>query len=825
MKKHHHLSAKFIVKQLLLCIIYAASIVWVLWWLVSFEAPKHYRATKYLAQIEEHIRSRFFRTDDFYGSVLLYQTVPFILIAILSFAVVELRKKTELGNALTKKSTKAACVKIMTYPLIVRSPLGVLTAAEVLFIAGLLLLVSYTFARTTYLRFEELDLRFKLQPKLFKAPLKVSKIGAAAYCMGRAAMIPFCLLWIPVSRGSPFLRLIRMPFEHAVKYHIWLSTLTIFMLTLHGIGYIVYYAVAHKATRIIGWESRGEECAVVAGVIALLIGLIMWITSLSLFRRRWYEVFFGLHHLYIVFFLFFLYHVMWTVHFIVIPCLLFMVDRFLRMVQSRHSVDVTSAKIMESGALHLKIAARKDINAEGLKYHPLSSWYLRIPSLSRLMKLQWHFFSVTSTPMDEKEELSFMIKPFGKWTANLRDQLFKSSQVHDVSETTAKCPFSFKAGVEGPYGDESNFFLKYKVLVLIGGGIGVTPLLAIVSDVLHRKRLGQEDLPNSIHIYHCVRTPEELCVLNSVDPNSIVPQYEKHGLMIDVCAYVTSQSIDHDHGYRRKHLSEQTKAETSDKRLLLSPKLLPSGPKPQGVSNISSKGEPLWVACTMITSILGYYILWGLSNVLIIKKTESAFPNYNRAHLVLASMILGTFVFGGTIVLAWWYSQLKQRQQPQNFPPPLPSNSSIDSEKTRNDSFLSTSSTSTATNAPYSASFERPHDFPTPNTSAPLLMRDRPDAITIAFDKVERGKHVTSTNSLAAHGSPWIGSIQLGCRPHWKDIFTHLNEYHGQDIGILVSGPPSMRQDVAEQCQKHTKLIGKTASSNVFHYHSISFDL
>lgn len=824
MEKHDHARGFYIVKQLLLCIIYAACLIWVLWWLLSFEAPKHYRATQYLDRVGKHMRSRFFRTDAYYGSVLIYQTAPFIIVAILSFAVIELRKKLELEGALTKKSTKAACVNVMTYPLIVRSPLGVLTVAELLFIAGILFLVSYSFARTTFLRVEELNLRFKLQPNLFKAPLKVSKLGAASYCMGRAAMIPFCLLWIPVSRGSPFLRLIRMPFEHAVKYHIWLSMLTLFMLTLHGIGYVIYYAAAHRATRIIGWESQGEECSVVAGLIALIIGLTMWTTSLSFFRRRWYELFFGVHHLYIVFFLFFLYHVMWTVHFIVIPCLLFMVDRFLRMVQSQHSVDVISAKLMESGSLHLKIATGRDMNAQGLEHHALSSWYLRIPSLSRLMKLQWHFFSVTSTPMDGKGELSFIIKPFGKWTANLRDQLFKSSQVHDVSATTAQCPFAFKAGIEGPYGDESNFFLKFKVLVLIGGGIGVTPLLAIVSDVLHRKRLGKENLPSSIHIYNCVRTPEELCVLNSVDPNSIVPEYEKHGLMIRVCAYITSHSDDNTYDPSKSSIEID---ELNHNRTVFSPTMLPSGPKHQGVSSISSKGEPMWVAFTMIASIIGYYILWGLSNIFFVKNPESVFPNYSRAHLVLASMILGTTLFGGTIVLAW-RSHTKQHHHHHHLkrPPPLPSTSSTDSEKTRNDSFLSTSSgASTPLHAPYSNSI-LPLVSPKSNISAPSLMTEKPDAITIALDKVERGKNGGDAHSLLSHGSPWNGSLERGCRPHWSDIFVHLsNTYQRQDIGVLVSGPPSMREDVAEQCRKHSSLLGKRATANVFHYHPISFDL
>ena len=72
------------------------------------------------------------------------------------------------------------------------------------------------------------------------------RIGRASYYMGRSSMIPFSLLWIPVSRGSPFLRLMNVPFEQAVKYHRWLSILTLFMLTLHSTGYIIYYVATHR---------------------------------------------------------------------------------------------------------------------------------------------------------------------------------------------------------------------------------------------------------------------------------------------------------------------------------------------------------------------------------------------------------------------------------------------------------------------------------------------------------------------------------------------------------------------------------------------------
>eukprot|EP00250_Pteridium_aquilinum_P019524 c24466_g1_i1 orf=499-2991(-) len=829
MERHDQGKTLSIVKHILICIIFAASLMWILWWMISFEAPKHNGSTMYLARIEKHIRSRFFRTDDFYGSVLLYQSAPFIVVAVLSFAVIELRKKCEVGAAAKKRIKKPGnteSARMRTYPMVVRSPLGVLTAAEVLFIAAMLFLVSYTFARTTSLRFKQLDLRFKLQPALFKASLRMTKLASASYCMGRAAMIPFSLLWIPVSRGSPFLRLIKMPFEHAVKYHIWLSTLTLFMLTLHAVGYITYYVATHTAHRILSWETESETCSVLAGVVAWIVGLTMWTTSLSFFRRRWYELFFGVHHLYIVFFLFWLYHVIWTVHFFTIPCLLFMVDRFLRMLQSRQSVDVLSARLLESGSLHLRIAARQDDSTQGLEYHALSSWYLRIPSLSKLLKLQWHFFSVTSTPMDGKEELSIVIKPFGKWTANLRDQLSKASQVHDNVATTAQCPFRFKAGVEGPYGDESDFFLKYKVLILIGGGIGVTPLLALLGDVLHRQRLGQGDLPNSILLYYCVRKPEELCVLSSVDPNSIVPEYEKNGLNIRVFAYVTTQSNE-DNSW--KCSSVQIESGSNIEEVLYSSKIHLNGPKPQGVCSISSKGESIWVVSVIITSILGFYVLWGLSNVFIVKHPESTFPNYNRAHLVVTSMVLGITVFGGMVVLAWW-SHLKLHRKKLNYPTPLSSKSFISSEKHSSISSMSTSSsasTQPSTSYKYFTIADTmspsPHEGLNINTSAPSHMTGKPQETTVTLDKVESNSGATS---LAAHDLPWNGSLQLGCRPRWNDIFIGVNkEYQGQNIGVLVSGPLSMREDIANQCKKHTSFFAREPSSNVFHYHPISFDL
>jgi hypothetical protein len=72
-------------------------------------------------------------------------------------------------------------------------------------------------------------------------------VNFASFYFGRVAVLPFSLLWIPVSRGSPLLRLARVPFERAVRYHIWLSVCMIVLVSLHSIGYILLYACTGRA--------------------------------------------------------------------------------------------------------------------------------------------------------------------------------------------------------------------------------------------------------------------------------------------------------------------------------------------------------------------------------------------------------------------------------------------------------------------------------------------------------------------------------------------------------------------------------------------------
>lgn len=94
-----------------------------------------------------------------------------------------------------------------------------------------------------------------------------------------------------------------------------------------------------------------------AGEVALLSGLAMWIASASPVRRKLFELFFYTHHLYIVFVIFFVLHVGFSYSCIMLPGFyLFLIDRFLRFLQSQQKIRVVSARVLPCHAVELNFS-------------------------------------------------------------------------------------------------------------------------------------------------------------------------------------------------------------------------------------------------------------------------------------------------------------------------------------------------------------------------------------------------------------------------------------------------------------------------------------
>lgn len=94
-----------------------------------------------------------------------------------------------------------------------------------------------------------------------------------------------------------------------------------------------------------------------AGVIAFVLLLVMWVTSLDRVRRKMFEIFFYSHHLYILAIFFYMFHVGVAYLCMILPGIfLFLIDRHLRFLQSRNRSRLLSSRLLPNGTMELTFA-------------------------------------------------------------------------------------------------------------------------------------------------------------------------------------------------------------------------------------------------------------------------------------------------------------------------------------------------------------------------------------------------------------------------------------------------------------------------------------
>ncbi|XP_075477097.1 ferric reduction oxidase 7, chloroplastic-like [Primulina tabacum] len=555
------------------------------------------------------------------GSTFMLFSAPILLMAFLGFAYLSISGEEQSHG---KKASRYPGFRLKTFPLFVQGPFGVVSAAESIGIVIFITYVIWAFCKETsnnlnLLALLDLPSKEKCAWMLRHTGLRLGLIGL------------FCLifLFLPVARGSILLRLVDIPFEHATRYHVWLGHLTMSLFTLHGIFYIIGWSVEGRLIhKLLEWKNVG--IANLAGVISLLAGLCMWITSLPGVRRLNFELFFYTHQLYVVFVVFLALHVGdFVFSFAAGSIFLFMLDRFLRFFQSRRTVDVLSARSFPCGTLELVLS--KPAN---LHYNALSWIFLQVRELSWL---QWHPFSVSSSPRDGKNHLAILIKVLGDWTAKLEGRIptddEKKSEIEPLLQSSSRLTVS----VEGPYGHESSHHLTYENLVLIAGGIGISPFLAILSDVLHRINEGTPCLPKNIVIIWAVKTSNELPLLQTVDMESICPNFSD-SLNLEILTYVTRES--------EPSLEEGSKIIEPVNSSTF------AASKHHGISVLVGTGNILWSGTYVVASTIGFIITVALLDIFYINPYNVSYWWY-KGLLFLACMVVSTLIFGGLVICLW----------------------------------------------------------------------------------------------------------------------------------------------------------------------------
>ncbi|XP_057952295.1 ferric reduction oxidase 8, mitochondrial isoform X2 [Malania oleifera] len=568
-----------------------------------------------------------------------------------------------------------------------------------------------------------------MSTKSFKLTGWNYKFSRVAVRFGLLSEACLALLLLPILRRMALFQLLGVRFEASVRYHTWLGTAMIFFSTFHGAGTIFIWGIKHHIQEEMWkWQKTGR--VYLAGEIALVTGLVIWITSLQQMRRKQFEIFYYTHHLYIVFLLFVLFHVGDRHFYMVFPgVFLFGLDKLFRVIQSRPETCILSARIFPCRAIELTLP--KDPR---LKYTPTSMIFVKIPTIS---KLQWHSFSITSSSSVDDHTMSIIIKCEGWWTSTLFNMI--QGEVNSYADKKKCIPIA----VEGPYGPASVDYLRYDCLLLIGGGIGITPFLSMLQEINHSCSGNRNRFPTNIQLICVVKKAHDISLLNPISPLFLTQSTKQLHLKLKV--FVTQQQ---QYGatvrdllqefYRMETLNFDTKC---------------SQYATHGLERL------FWMAAMTGFSTIVFIVLLSCLRHVILHPEKKAFkqksPSWVADLLLMCSFVMA-ILCGSLVAVTLRWRRLRKE---------IPLNS----------------------------------------------------------DKEDTTKELNLwEDALEEH------EIYFGGRPNFPDIFSKFpNESWGSKIGVVVSGPESMKESVASLCRLNSQSLRMCAENKKphFSFHPLNFTL
>ncbi|XWS25753.1 hypothetical protein CRYUN_Cryun27aG0094800 [Craigia yunnanensis] len=262
------------------------------------------------------------------------------------------------------------------------------------------------------------------------------------------------------------------------------------------------------------WFLKGVEG--VTGIIMVVLMSIAFTLATPWFRRNklnlpkflkkltGFNAFWYSHHLFVIVYTLLIVHGIYlyltkkwyqktTWMYLAVPITLYACERLIRAFRSSiKAVKIRKVAVYPGNVLSLHMS-----KPQGFKYK--SGQYMFV-NCSAVSPFEWHPFSITSAPGDDY--LSVHIRTLGDWTRQLKTVFSEVCQPPPAGKsgllraegTNTSFP---KILIDGPYGAPAQDYKKYDVVLLVGLGIGATPMISIVKDIINNMKMEEDSVPGS----------------------------------------------------------------------------------------------------------------------------------------------------------------------------------------------------------------------------------------------------------------------------------------------------------------------------------------
>jgi len=301
-------------------------------------------------------------------------------------------------------------------------------------------------------------------------------------------------LMMPVGRKSVLLEALGMSWDRAIKYHRWVGFYSIAIMVVHSLMYVMVIIHGNGDSEydpdgvmikhnLLAWGCNGEdECDAdqrlmlrinVYGIICMLLILVMTLFALPYFRRQKFEWFYYAHHLFVLVLVFVCLHYSGAIIYLIPGVAIYSIDKFMGL-RLNQKAPVAKTELVSSDVLECNFKLGKNVQYKAGQYV-----FVNVPSVSYL---EWHPYSLTSSPNANPDNLFFHVKEAGE----------PNSWTRKVVEAGKNGSLPMR--IDAFYGDYSKELENKKAVVLVGGGIGVTPMISLGMDLV----ASDPDLPVTI---------------------------------------------------------------------------------------------------------------------------------------------------------------------------------------------------------------------------------------------------------------------------------------------------------------------------------------
>jgi len=339
---------------------------------------------------------------------------------------------------------------------------------------------------------------------------------------GELASILLALSFASAGKNLVFHIFLGMPWERQVIFHKFLAFLGMAVAITHGV--------------IMGLGHGDESLSGL--ILACAMGAII-VTSFFILRRYCYSLFYILHWMIIILIIVYaILHEATAVLFGVGAWGLDIVIRIILISKFCYKIKKTELYVMPGGLVRVEITPK-----DKKKFYFRSGQYVFI-CIPKANIWEFHPISISNSSFDRKIVLHF--KKVGRWTKKVFSTIEKNGQSLELAENPKKEDSQIKVStsyklettvlINGPYGaPRVNIDSpRYKFVILIAGGIGVTPMQSIYNELLIQYIRGRPLVKvkliwslRDIGMLHTVANHEDnFYNKNDIDPSRL-SQFEK----------------------------------------------------------------------------------------------------------------------------------------------------------------------------------------------------------------------------------------------------------------------------------------------------------